>query len=165
MKEIWDAYYSDGTKANIDLVRGEPIPDGLYHMVCDISVQHVDGDFLIMRRSLTKNINPGCLELTAGGSSIKGEDALECIKRELREETGITECQITFLNTCINEQKKSIYYNFYGKVNIDKNSIILQPGETCEYMWKPLNEVLQMYYENKILKTSIERRKELFFKK
>lgn len=34
--EIWDGYWEDGSLANIDLVRGEPIPNGIYHMVCEI---------------------------------------------------------------------------------------------------------------------------------
>ena len=48
--EIWDGYFSDGTLANYDLVRGEPIPQGLYHLVCEVLVRHVDGEYLLMRR-------------------------------------------------------------------------------------------------------------------
>ncbi len=36
--EIWDGYLKDGSLANVDLVRGEPIPDGPYHLVCEIFV-------------------------------------------------------------------------------------------------------------------------------
>lgn len=31
--EVWDAYYEDGSLAGCDLVRGEKIPDGLFHLV------------------------------------------------------------------------------------------------------------------------------------
>ena len=31
--EIWDAYYADGTLVGRDLVRGDPIPDGLHHQL------------------------------------------------------------------------------------------------------------------------------------
>ena len=48
--EIWDAYLIDGTLANQDLVRGEPIPKGLYHLVSEILVRHIDGDYLLFRR-------------------------------------------------------------------------------------------------------------------
>lgn len=87
--EIWDGYYKDGTLANIDLVRGKPIPDGLYHLVCEVLVRHTDGDYLLMQRDLKKDIYPGFYEATAGGSALKGENKLDCIKRELFEETGI----------------------------------------------------------------------------
>ena len=31
--EIWDGYYKDGTLADIDLIRGNMIPDGLFHLI------------------------------------------------------------------------------------------------------------------------------------
>ena len=81
--EIWDAYYKDGTPAGCDLVRGEPIPNGLYHLVSEIVVKHADGDFLAMQREFNKPIEPGKFEITAGGSVKKGETAIEGAYREL----------------------------------------------------------------------------------
>ena len=52
--EIWDGYWEDGSLANIDLVRGEPIPNGIYHMVCEILVRHTDGDYLLLQRDSRK---------------------------------------------------------------------------------------------------------------
>ena len=88
--EIWDGYWADGSLANKDLVRGEPIPNGLYHMVCEILVRHTDGDYLLMQRDFCKPNFGGYYEATAGGSALKGEDKITCAKRELLEETGIT---------------------------------------------------------------------------
>ena len=48
--ELWDGYCLDGTLADHDLVRGEPIPQGLYHLVCEILVRHIDGHYLLMQR-------------------------------------------------------------------------------------------------------------------
>ena len=42
--EIWDAYYRDGTLAGVDLIRVEDVPDGLYHLICEVLVRHTDGD-------------------------------------------------------------------------------------------------------------------------
>lgn len=33
--ELWDAYNADGTLTGFDLIRGEKIPSGCFHMVCD----------------------------------------------------------------------------------------------------------------------------------
>ena len=74
--ELWDALYKDGTLAGRDLVRGEPVPEGLYHLVCEILVRHTDGTYLMMRRNLEKEGYPGYWETTAGGSALKGEDLL-----------------------------------------------------------------------------------------
>ena len=38
--EIWDGYLQDGRKAGVDLVRGKPVPAGLYHLVSEVLVRH-----------------------------------------------------------------------------------------------------------------------------
>lgn len=65
--EIWDGYYKDGTLANVDLIRGESVPNGLYHLVCEVLVRHTDGDFLLMQRDFNKEMYAGFYEATAGG--------------------------------------------------------------------------------------------------
>ena len=66
--ELWDAYNADFQKVDgITLVRGEPIPDGLYHLVSDILVKHTDGTYLIMQRDPRKHLG-GMWEATAGGA-------------------------------------------------------------------------------------------------
>ena len=53
--ELWDAYDKDMNRIEgVKLVRGEPIPDGMYHLVCDIAVRHSDGSWLLMRRHPVK---------------------------------------------------------------------------------------------------------------
>lgn len=85
--EVWDAYNKEFVKIEgMTLIRGEAIPDGFYHLVSDIIVKHVDGTYLLMQRDIRKNFG-GMWEATAGGSALKGEGALACAIRELREET------------------------------------------------------------------------------
>ena len=52
--ELWDAYDRDEKRTGGELVRGEPIPDGLYHLVCEVLVRHADGDYLLMKRARSK---------------------------------------------------------------------------------------------------------------
>ena len=68
--EIWDGYNKDGTLAGVDIVRGEPIPEGLYFLTVEILVRHVDGDYLLMHRSPEKSVFPDYLEATAGGGAV-----------------------------------------------------------------------------------------------
>lgn len=89
--EKWDAY--DGHLNKIDgltLIRGEEIPDGIFHLCCEIIVKHNDGTYLLMQRDKRKHFG-GMWEATAGGSALQGEDPLTCAIRELREETGIAD--------------------------------------------------------------------------
>lgn len=66
MTELWDAYDNTFNKIKgMTLVRGESIPDGVYHLVCDIVVKHTDGSYLLMQRDFQKTYG-GMWELTAG---------------------------------------------------------------------------------------------------
>lgn len=131
--EIWDGYLADGSLGNRDLVRGEPIPEGLYHLVSEILVRHVDGDYLLMQRDFRKPNYGGFYEATAGGSALKGEGPLACAKRELLEETGI---EATFLEEIGQyTSHDTIYYHFLCVTDCEKASVRLQEGETVSYQW------------------------------
>ena len=134
--EIWDAYLSDGTKAGKDLIRGEEIPKGLYHLVCEIIVRHEDGDYLLMQRDPRKPNFGGMFEATAGGSALKGETPLTCAKRELTEETGIIPLSLEGISVFVSHN--TIYHNFLAITDCDKANILLQEGETVSFKW--LNE-------------------------
>ncbi len=131
--EIWDGYREDGSLANIDLVRGELIPKGLYHMVCEILVRHVDGDYLLMQRDFRKPNFGGYYEATAGGSALKGEDKITCAKRELFEETGIEAVSLQEIGQYISSD--TIYYQFLCITECEKAEITFQEGETVAYKW------------------------------
>ena len=131
--EIWDAYLPNGILAGCDLVRGEPIPNGLYHLVSEILVRHADGEYLLMQRDFRKPNYGGYFEATAGGSALKGEDAYCCAKRELHEETGIDTGTLTNIGRFVSHD--TIYENFLCVTDCDKNSITLQDGETVSYKW------------------------------
>ena len=102
--ELWDAYNSNFEKIEgMTLVRDEVIPEGFYHLVCEILVRHVDGTYLLMKRDPTKPLYPNMWEATAGGSALQGETALEGAMRELREETGIVAERLDPLNKTLGE--------------------------------------------------------------
>ena len=133
--ELWDGYRKDGTLAGADLVRGEIVPEGLYHLVCEIIVEHQDGSILAMQRDPSKPNHPGAWETTAGGSALKGEDTLTCAKRELYEETGIAAKQLTLLGSEVSDPAHSIFYMYRAELTGEKPGITLQPGETVDYRW------------------------------
>lgn len=135
MKELWDARDRDGNLLGVDLVRGEPVPEGMYHLVCDAVVRHVNGDFLLMLRDPEKPIHPGEWELTGGGSALKGEDGLACIRRELFEETGIRCEAFTEVFTVAREHSHILFRLYFAETDCDPSSVRLQMGETVDYRW------------------------------
>lgn len=133
--EKWDAYTADGRRTGRILTRGEPIPDGLYHLACDVLVRHEDGSYLCMKRAAKKTNYGGWYEATAGGAALLGEEPLDCAKRELLEETGIRSGSFTELKRLISAESHSIFYVYLCTVDCDRSAIQLQPGETEDYVW------------------------------
>lgn len=140
--ELWDAYDSEFNKIEgVTLVRGEAIPQGTYHLVCDVIVRHADGEYLLMQRDPRKH--HGLMwEASAGGSALQGETPLQCALRELREETGIV--AETLVEVGRTRERQSLYAEFLCVTHCPKDSITLQQGETVAYKWVTRNQLLQM---------------------
>lgn len=153
--EIWDAYKVDGSLAGCDLVRGQPIPEGLFHLVCEILVQHVDGSYLLMQRDFDKEGYPGMFEASAGGSAIKGETPIVAALRELKEETGIIACKLTEINKVYS--KNTIYYSYLCVVDCDKSAITLQEGETISYLWVSKDDLLKFMNSSECISSQKDR--------
>ncbi len=144
MAEIWDAYDRQFNKIeNARLVRGEPVPDGIYHLVCEIIVKHMDGTYLLMQRDFEKHLG-GMWELTAGGSALTDETPVECAIRELREETGIISCNLQEIKRIVHDGHHSLYIEYLCITDWDKNAIILQDGETVAYKWVDKTSLFEM---------------------
>ena len=148
MAEIWDAYDRDFNKIDgVQLIRGEPIPDGMYHLACDIIVRHTDGSYLLMKRDLKKTYG-GRWEITAGGSALAGETAFEGAIRELKEETGIAATSLREIKRIVNEQRRFFCVVYFCITDCDKDSVTLQEGETIAYKWATRDEILKMDSES-----------------
>lgn len=144
MAEIWDTYDKQFNKIEpIKLIRGEVIPEGMYHLVCEIIVKHIDGTFLLMQRDLRKHLG-GMWELTAGGSALAGETPLACAIRELQEETGIRASHLQELKRIVHEGHRSLYVEYLCITNSDKRAVKLQEGETIAYQWVSKASILAM---------------------
>lgn len=145
--ERWDAYNKDLEKIKgVTLIRGEELPNGLYHLVSDVIVKHTDGTFLLMQRDRRKPFG-GLWGATAGGSALQGEDARQCAIRELREETGIESDALVELGRVVNEQYQAICVAFLCVTDCEKDSIIIQKGETSAYRWVTKEELHAMQGE------------------
>lgn len=153
--ELWDAYREDGTLAGCNLVRGEVIPVGLYHLVSEIVVRHEDGMFLLMQRDLKKPNYPGLYEASASGSVLMGENPYDAAIRELKEETGIDASNIEHLYKYVD--KNTIFNGYLCETNCDKNSITLQEGETISYLWLTKEEFFKFIKTDKYIQNQKER--------
>lgn len=142
IKELWNAYDCTGKMLNDTLIRGENIPDGMYHLVAEVIVKHKDGSFLAMQRDFDKKNYGGYWEISAGGAVQKGETALEGAVRELFEETGIYCNELEEIYNICYDDTQSIHCGFVSTVDCDKDRIILQKGETVAYRWVKAENII-----------------------
>ena len=141
--ELWDAYDKDFNKINgVTLIRPGPIPNGLFHLFCDIIVKHVDGSYLMMQRDTNKYFFPGMWEVTAGGSALQNETPFECAIRELWEETGIEANDLIEIGRLRN--RDTFFVQYLYSTDCDKSSVVMQDGETVAYKWANRNELISM---------------------
>ena len=162
--ELWDAYNRNGEKTGEILVRGEPIPEGRYHLVCEVLVRHMDGDYLCMIRSRKKPNYPLYPECTAGGSALMGDSPLDCIKRELREETGIEWEEFEEVNRTVRECYATIFHSYICTVDWPKDKITLQEGETEGYQWLSEEAFIELLNSGRMIPGQPERMKAWFRK-
>lgn len=140
--ERWDAYDGNFRRMEgVSLVRGEPIPAGVYHLVCDVLVRHTDGSYLLMQRDPRKHYG-GLWEATAGGSALQGEAPLDCARRELREETGIQAEELRELGRV--RSANTHYVEFLCVTDGPKDRVTLQEGETVAYRWVSREELIAL---------------------
>ena len=148
--ERWDAYDENFRRMEgVSLVRGEPIPAGAYHLVCEVLVRHIDGSCLLMQRDPRKHYG-GLWEATAGGSALRGEPPLDCARRELREETGIRAEELQELGRV--RSGNTHYVEFLCVMDWPKDGVTLQEGETVAYRWVSRTEFRSLRSEELVTK-------------
>ena len=159
--ETWDLYDEQGRKTGEtwERSRAREIPEGRYHIVCDILIRHQDGEFLLTLRDPDKDIYPGCLEASAGGSALAGETPEEAARREMLEETGLIADRLELIGTTVRPHSYSIIYAYLAIVNCEKDSVRLQPGETVGYQWVDAPTFLRMIRDEPVLKIQYPRYK------
>ncbi len=152
--EVWDLYDERGNKTGEtwERSRAKDIPQGKYHIVCDILIRHRDGSFLLTLRDAHKDMYPGCWEASAGGSALAGETPEEAARREMMEETGLTAVKMDLIGITRKPETRSVIYAYLGKVACDKKEVRLQEGETVDFRWMEPHSFLQLISKEPVLR-------------
>ena len=141
MSEIWNAYDLNRNQLPHLLVRGEPIPQGQFHLCVNVLVRHEDGDILFMRRSSGKDLYPGYWEFGAGGSVLADESSSEAALRELKEETGLVPDSLELFEQRTDVPDQCHFDYYLAQVSGDKENISYQPSETDGHLWLPVSQI------------------------
>ena len=141
-QEIWDVYDRQRCLTGRKHRRGEPMPQGDYHLVVNVWIQNSQGEVLLTRRSPNKGF-PNMWECT-GGSAIEGDDSLTAALREVQEETGLVLAAENGTHLFTEWRETSFRDVWLFKHDFQMEDIILLPGETCDAKKVRPKELIQM---------------------
>lgn len=155
--ELWDIYDEKKERTGRTMKRNDwHMKPGEYHLTVLGVIQHTDGRFLITKRVMTKAWAPGWWEVS-GGAAQAGEDSLDAVKREIKEETGLDvssfEGGFVFSYTRENPDEGDNYfvdiYRFTG--DFAEADLHLQEAETDGYMLATAEEIKTLGEQGKFL--------------
>ena len=142
------------------IFKGEPVPDDSYIIVVLVFIQNSEGKFLIQKRSARKN----GLYATTGGHPKSGEDSIQGIITEVKEEIGIDikaeDLQLYYGGR--SEESRVFYDDYYIKMDVeDITKLELQEEEVESLHWFSADEIHQLMKEGKFFKNHYEEFEEL----
>lgn len=154
--ELWDVYDINKryTGKVIDRHSNEKLKEGEYHLVVEVIIINCQGEILLNKRSKLKNKYPNMWEST-GGSCIKGENSLQSILREIREELGIifNESDAAFYKTIRNDNAKYFKDMWLFRKNLKLEDLNYTDGEVVASKWVTIDEFEKMINNNEIIST------------
>ena len=141
--EILDLLDEHGKPTGETKVRAEVHRDGDWHRAFHLWVMHPDGYVLLQRRSGTKDLAPGKVDVSVGGHLRAGEIWLDAL-REAEEEIGLEvgPADVEFLGTERSDRR-------YPDGSIDRELqdvyVTLVPGRALHDYHLRCDEVLVLY--------------------
>lgn len=101
----------------------------LLHPVVHLHILNEKHQFLLQKRSLKKDLLPGMWDTAVGGHIGINEHLEEALKRETREELGMTDFQARFIGSYVWEspREKELVFSFFctqvGPMHIDNDEV------------------------------------------
>ena len=154
--ELWDIYDINRNKTGkvTDRYSKERLKDGEYHIVVEAIIINLKGEILLSKRSETKHKYPLMWECT-GGSCIKGENSLQAILREIKEEVGLNfkETDAIFYKTLRDDKAKDFKDIWLFRKDFDIKDLKYTDGEVIDSKWVTIEEFEIMCNEKKVVPT------------
>lgn len=124
----------------------------LIHQVVHCWIFNNKGQFLWQQRSLKKKESPGKWDMSCGGHIPAGEEPLDGLIREVKEELGIENITPRFVERYIqgNDKQTEMIYLYYLIINKKETEFVLQKDEVEQVKWFDPYQALLLASSNRI---------------
>ncbi|HOX40781.1 MAG TPA: NUDIX hydrolase [bacterium] len=114
-------------------------------IVAHLLIKNQKGQYLILKRSLDNDVLPGFWDIP-GGSVEDGESVSEGLRREVKEETGLSitdDPKIIGFIEFVDKVKDTHFVKlvFSSSVEAEDDSVVVNSSEHSEYRWVAKSEV------------------------
>ncbi len=122
---------------------------GLLHRTSNVIVQDASGNIFVHRRADHLKLYPGLWDVKFGGSVRSGESYEATAKRELFEEAGISDPELSLIFKLRTNRKENNVHRSVFKC-IYNGPIILDQSEVAEGRFMDFKEIMKMINESKL---------------
>lgn len=150
-----DLYDENRNLTGETMYKGEEISVGKYIVVVLVYIQNSEGKFLIQKRSERKNGKYA----TTGGHPKSGEDSIQGIITEVKEEIGIEiKPEDLKLYYAGREDSEQVFFDdYYAKIDVPNiEKLELQEEEVASVHWFTGEEIHELMKQGKFFKNHYE---------
>lgn len=151
--ELWEVLDSEGNPTGEIVERHDKsfFERGLYHLGSDVWIINSDNKILIQKRSPLKRLEPNVWAMT-GGSVILGENSLETIAREAKEELDI-DIDASKLKLITKFKTGNVWIDTYIlKGDYDISKMNFQEDEVSDAKWATWDEIDELVNNGQFIK-------------
>ena len=142
--EAWDLYTQDRVKTGQTMLRGDPVPEGHFHLQVHVCIFNEQGEMLIQQRQSTKRWYAGLWDYSVGGSAVAGDTSLAAAERETLEELGL-QVSLAGLKPAVTRWYGAMIDDYYIlPLNVALSDLHLQREEVQAVRWASREDILTL---------------------
>ena len=156
MEELFDIYDINRNKlGKVGDRYSYVFKEGEYHIVTDIFIFNSNNELLLTRRAPNKK--GGLLWEATGGSVLAGEESIDAIIREVKEELGLSikKEELILLKELRRDEKISPRFKDLWTIrkDIEIKDLVLQKEEVMDAKWVDIEEFKEMVNKGEVVET------------
>jgi len=141
--EYFDILNKDGSISGKKAPKGQELSYGQYYLGVHAYIHNSKGEFLLQKRSVTKEFLPGGWDIHMG-HVMTGETSKEAIIREIHEELGLDLEDVTFIKRVIWEKYNHFIDIYIACKDINMSDLVLQKSEVEDVKYVSKEDMIKL---------------------